>query len=118
MPSLKSAVLAAAISGATVAANSPNIAIDHSAVRDVAQKITADVAPIIENATNAEPWYRSRVTLGALLAVLSGTLASFGYALPDELRGQILDIAIAAGPVIGGVLALWGRWVAKKPLGT
>lgn len=118
MSSLKTAVIAAAVAGASSAAASPNIAIDRSAVQPVAQTIAARVEPIIQHATNSEPWYQSRVTLGALLALVSGVLAALGYVMPDELRGQVLDLLVAAGPVIGGIVALWGRWVAKKPLGT
>ena len=86
--------------------------------KEIIDQVIDKVAPVVLNQTNNEPWYQSRVTIGALLAVLSGLLGAFGYALPDELRGQILEIVIAAGPVIGGAVALYGRWVAKKPIGS
>ncbi|KAA0970790.1 hypothetical protein FPY71_09960 [Aureimonas fodinaquatilis] len=118
MSSLKTAVIKAAVSGAASAAASPNIAIDRSAIQPVAETIAARMEPIIQHVTNTEPWWRSRVTLGALLALFSGVAGTMGYVMPDELRGEVLELLVAAGPVIGGIVALWGRWVAKQPLGT
>lgn len=85
--------------------------------RLIVDTATVKAGPVIKNQTNDEPWYQSRVTLSAILAIVSGLLAAFGYALPDELQGQLLEIAVAAGPVIAGVGAIYGRWFAKKPLG-
>ena len=118
MSNLKNAIIAAAIAGASSAAASPNIAIDRSAVEPVAQTIAARVEPIIQHATNTEPALQSRVTIGnavTLLAVLAG---AFGVEIaPDDQA--LLVTAISGAFVVGGAIySLYGRWVAKKPLGS
>lgn len=101
----------------------------HTAVRDAAVGLAAgevvdtgqiakEVSAVVINQTNNEPWYQSRVTLGAILAALAGILGLFGWAFPTEVQGKVIDLIIALGPVIGGALALYGRWAAKKPLGS
>lgn len=102
----------------TALAASPETNVSGNEKRRIAEEVIAQAAPVILNQTNNEPWWQSRVTIGSLLAVLSGVLGIFGYALPDELRGQILEIIVAAGPVIGGAIAIYGRWIAKKPIGS
>lgn len=83
----------------------------------VAEKVAKEVAPVIVNQTNQEPWYQSRVTWGAIIAALAGILGLFGYTLPEEMQGKILDAIVAAGPLIAAVVVWYGRWMAKKPLG-
>ncbi|GEC33570.1 hypothetical protein N181_25220 [Sinorhizobium fredii USDA 205] len=106
------------IIGAVVSAvGNPAVPAQPGAVSPIVEAVTSKILPEIINATNNEPWYRSRVTLGALLAAISGILGAFGYALPAELQGNVIDLIIALGPVVGGALALYGRWAAKKPIG-
>lgn len=62
MADLKSAIRSVVVQGAVAAANNENIAIADSAVGPVADIITTRVEPLIEHATNTEPWYRSRVS--------------------------------------------------------
>ncbi|HEV7255740.1 MAG TPA: hypothetical protein VGN97_21900 [Mesorhizobium sp.] len=83
----------------------------------VAAKVAAEVAPIIVNQTNNERWWESRVTWGAILAALAGILGLFGWAMPEEMQGRIVDVIVAAGPLVSALIVLYGRWVAKKPLG-
>lgn len=99
------------------AVGDPNVPAQPAAAAPIINAVTSKIAPEIIAATNNEPWWQSRVTLGALLAALSGILGAFGYALPAELQGDVIDLIIALGPVVGGALALYGRWVAKKPIG-
>jgi hypothetical protein len=115
-------IIREALAGATKGALDRTVgsAIDTNEKREIVDRVLTEAAPVVLNQTNQEPWYQSRVTLSALLAILSGLLATLGYAdiLPNELRGQLIELFIAAGPVIAGVGALYGRWVAKKPLGS
>lgn len=73
--------------------------------------------PAIRHAANAEPWYRSRVTLGAILSALAPVLGFFGVALGPEHQEAIVALIVAIGGIVGPALTLWGRWAAKTPLG-
>lgn len=106
------------IAGAVVeAVKSPETNATMSDAKPIADAVAAEVVPVVINQTNQEPWYQSNVTLGALLIVVTRLLAHFGYAIPQELHGPILDLIIAFGPYVGGAWVLFGRWVASKPLG-
>lgn len=86
----------------------------------VTAAVAAEVAPVLINATNSEPWYQSRVTWGVILAA-AGTLAKpFIGDLPiDESQTADIVAALATlGQVVGFVLTLYGRWKAKKPIGS
>lgn len=111
-------VRTAIVKGVAKAASDPDLSTDRSDVSAVTSKVFTEVAPIVAHVTNQEPWYQSRVTLGSILALVAGILSLFGYAFPSELQGQIIDLVLAGAPLIGGALALYGRWVAKKPLGS
>lgn len=87
------------------------------AVQPIAEAVMKEVGPEILNATNNEAWFSSRVTLGAIAGLLGG-----GYTLvldftdgsmptPDSFTAQIAVIA-------GAALTLYGRWVARRPLGS
>lgn len=74
--------------------------------------------PTVRHAANAEPWYRSRVTLGAILSASAPLLGLFGLELTPDNKEAILALAVAAGGVVGPALTLYGRWRATKPLGS
>lgn len=83
----------------------------------VAQKAAEAVAPLLVNQANAEPWYQSRVTWGALVSIGTGLATLAGFAIgPDDVE-QIMVIGTAGGTLVGGLLTLYGRWKAKKPIG-
>lgn len=105
----------AAVVSETVA--KPTVAADPSAAPAITQAVMEEVQPRIEYLTNTEPWWQSRTTLGAIIIIASRLLAHFGHEIPQELHGAILDLIIAFGPYFGAGLALWGRWISKKPLG-
>lgn len=106
------------IAGAVVeAAKSTDNAMTMKDAKSVSEIVAAEVAPIVVNQTNQEPWYQSNVTMGALLIIITRLLAHYGYAIPQELHGPILDLIIAFGPYVGGAWVLFGRWIASKPLG-
>lgn len=70
---------------------------------------------IMVNQTNSEPWYKSRVTLGAVGAILGAiggiaTAIANGATDPAVYISQISVIAMS-------VVTLYGRWVAKKAIG-
>ncbi len=109
--------LAPAIAEAAARSGSPVAEADLPALGNaVAEAIAGDAA--LSHAANAEPWYRSRVTWGAIVAGLSpliGLLA--GHELGADERSLIVDMAMAGGSLAGALIALHGRWVARAPLG-
>lgn len=106
------------IIGAVVSAvGNPAVPAQPGAVSPIVDAVTSRIVPEIISATNNEPWYRSRVTLGALLAAIAGVLGLFGYAFPLEAQGKVIDFILALGPLIGAALTLYGRWAAKRPIG-
>ena len=74
--------------------------------------------PALEHVTNAEPWYRSRVTVGAILSAAAPVLGLIGFQVSPESRDLLVGVIVALGSVVGPALTLYGRWVAKRPLGT
>jgi len=81
----------------------------------VRKEVAEAVAPVIEHLTNNEPWYRSRVSWGAVFAILGG-ISTIGTALANGETN--LELYSTAGmSVLGGVATLYGRWAARKPLG-
>lgn len=110
------AILRSAVTAAVKeAVSNPEVPAQPNAVRPIVNAVLE--SPEVQHATNVEPWYQSRVTLGAILAAAAGVLGVFGYAFPSEVQGKVIELIIALGPVIGGALALYGRWVAKRPIG-
>lgn len=84
----------------------------------VARTVVREIAPMVQHATNTEPWYQSRVTWGALVSIGAGVLALFGIVLTPEDTALIIGLATSIGTAAGGILTLWGRWKARKPLGS
>ncbi len=94
------------------------------AVRDVTGKFTAqqgtpiaitEAAKVIVNQTNNEPWWQSRVTWGAIAAILGGLGTMAGLVAAGDWTPNLWVAAL--GSVGGGIGTIYGRWAAKKPLG-
>lgn len=88
--------------------------VDNNRADEVAARVTEDLAPRLQHQTNNEPWFRSRVTWGSIAAAFTAVGGMIGmFANGDfdpALAAQYLTV------LLGGGFALWGRWVAKKPL--
>lgn len=58
------------------------------------------------------------MTWGAIISTVIPVLGAVGIAVdwidPDEAAA----LGVALGTVIGGALTLYGRWKAKRPLGS
>jgi len=80
----------------------------------VAKAITKEIAPIVVNATNSEPWFQSRVTWGAIAAILSGLGTAASLLAAGDWSPELWLAAL--GSVGGGAGTLFGRWAAKKPI--
>jgi hypothetical protein len=76
-----------------------------------------EMAARIEHVTNNEPWYQSRVTWGAIVGIGTGLLGALGMSLDSADQAQLIQAGVGAGAVISGLITLYGRWAARKPLG-
>lgn len=83
----------------------------------VSEAIAREIAPTVMHKANAEPWYQSQVTIGALVSIGTGVLALFGIAVSPQDAELFIGVGVAAGTAIGGAITLYGRWKAKKPIG-
>ena len=100
------------------AAASPNLAIQQSDVPAVSERVVAEVAPAIEHLTNTEGWYKSRVVWGVLIAAASTVAKPIAGEVFDAVQTQdIVDAFAAGGQLFGFGLTMYGRWIAKKPIG-
>lgn len=64
----------------------------------------------------AKPWYQSKTIIGSFVAVGSGVAAAFGIALTPDDQTAIVDVVVAVGASVGGLLAIYGRVKAKQTL--
>jgi len=84
----------------------------------VAEKVAPAVlaSPELQHAMNSEPWIQSRVTIGAVVAIIAG---GYGLALDftDGTLPTVDALVSQAGAIAGAAIVLYGRWVATKPLG-
>jgi hypothetical protein len=94
-----------------------DVPVSNSQATQIAERVAQQVAPVIVNQANQEPWYQSRVILGSIVAILGGVLQLYGYSFSAEDQAMVVDV-IGQGITFAGTLfALYGRLVAKKPLG-
>jgi hypothetical protein len=105
-------------------AKSPSINLTDASADRMKTAITREMSSVIVNQTNQEPWYQSRVTWGAIMAVVAGGAGLVGYSFTAEDQAfwlnnieQGVQIASSAVALLGGAYAWYGRWRAKKPLG-
>ena len=73
-------------------------------------------APVLIHATNNEPWYQSRVTLGSGFVVLT-SIGTIGAMMTGTIPFNVEMLAANIATILGSGFALYGRYAAKKPLG-
>lgn len=102
------------------AAQNPSISLQREDVSRVTAGVVDAVAPLVQHATNNEPWYQSRVTWGVIVAGLSTIAKPLIGELPisAEQTGDIVNALATAGQAIGFGLTLYGRWRARRPIGS
>lgn len=84
---------------------------------DISNAVAKEVQPVVDHLTNQEPWYRSRVTWGAIASIALPLLGAFGVSSDIIDSDQFVALGLAIGTAAGGLLTLYGRWAAKKPMG-
>jgi muramidase (phage lysozyme) len=124
LPAILAAVLPTIIKEVvTRVAKDPTVPLDAPQPTVAAQEVATQVIervqqiPEVQHATNTEPWYQSRVMIGAWVSMIAGVAGALGFVLsPDDIE-LIVGAIVAIGSVVGGLTTLYGRWKAKRPLG-
>lgn len=105
-------------------AASPSINLSEASAERMKPAIIKEMSAVIVNQTNQEPWYQSRVTIGAILAAGAGVASLAGYTFTVEDQAywvdsisQGVELASGVAALAGGIYAWYGRWRARKPLG-
>jgi hypothetical protein len=86
----------------------------------IAAEVTKQVAPVVVNATNSEPWFRSRIFIGVGVAAVSFVTSRFlGFAVDETDFTDLTHIILMLIEAWGLFYAWYGRKVGatKKPLG-
>lgn len=109
------AIAAAALEAAKSAAASDHVDMRPSAARPVANRVAQELEPIVDHLTNAEAWWQSRVTLGSLTGIVGGAITIGAGIAAGSLDPELYAGGLAA--FLGGGFALYGRWMAARPLG-
>lgn len=81
----------------------------------VSAAVVKEVGPILEHATNNEPFYQSRVMIGSI-----GTIVTSVFGIIALYSAGVTDGELYAAPIsgiIGASFAIYGRLLATKPLG-
>jgi hypothetical protein len=87
------------------------------AIAPIAEAVAREIGPEILHATNNEGFIKSWVSMGSSGSIISVIYLAFyhiwttGDLPPPEIATPLL------GVFAGAVIALYGRWVAKKPIG-
>lgn len=102
----------------------PAVPADPASAAPIINAVTAKIAPEIINATNNEHWWQSRVVWGSIVAIaapLAAPLLSWvigeTVTISAEEQENIAAALAAAGSALGGLFAIYGRFVARKPIG-
>lgn len=116
--STKSVVTSAVVAAVKEAASSPANDLQAKDVGAVAKAVSENITPLVEHATNTEPWYQSRVTWGAIGAIMLPIAGALGVSADVISADEFVALGIAAGTVASGLLTLYGRYVARRPIGS
>jgi hypothetical protein len=116
MTSIKSAVQAAVVAGVASGVAHPATAAEGKDRKIISDAVMKEVVPLVVNATNAEPWFQSKVTIGAVITLIGG-----GYGLMldflDGVPPTVDSFSAQASTLLGAAVVLYGRWFPGKPLG-
>lgn len=83
-----------------------------AATKTVSDAVKEQIAPVIENQTNQEPWYKSRVTRGAVVVILS-TIAAIAKDYTDDGTVAFNDIYTYGATLFGAAYTIYGRFTAS-----
>jgi len=61
-------------------------------------------------------WYTSKAVWGGLVAIGAAVAGGFGVVIDTDTQGQMADLIVVGVGAIGGLLAIYGRIKAEKPI--
>ena len=115
MADLKTAIQDKVTTAVTTTVVKPEVQAELSAAPAIIDAVLNKILPIILNSTNNEPWYQSRVLWGQVLSV--GGIISAGLGVQFNASTQQVLVSLIPS-LIGVGITLYGRFKAKKPLGS
>lgn len=110
---MNTAVITALAEAVSATVKRDDVPAQSGAIKPIVDAVT----PIVANATNNEPWFQSRVTIGAIVSIAVPALGALGVSADVVDADQLTALLVALGSLIGGAITLYGRWKARKPLG-
>lgn len=66
--------------------------------------------------SESKPWLQSKTIIGAGVSVAASILHMTGLSISDADIAATVDAIVTIAGAIGGLLAIYGRVVASKPL--
>jgi len=93
-----------------------NIPVTRRDAPKVREVVTQEVKEYTENATNNEPWYRSRVLIGGFGALMVQT-GNIVVMLTDDVPNSMEDYWGQIAVMVPILFAIYGRLATRKPLG-
>lgn len=96
-----------------------SVPVTNSKAPQIALEVAKELQPVIENQTNAEPWYQSRIFWTQAIAIVSGVVGLvWGLEISPQDRDLILLVVIGINSVVTPAGALYARFkTGLKPLG-
>lgn len=64
----------------------------------------------------AKQWYESKTVWGGIAAGVAGILGVLGYTVDPAFKDVAGELGLAIAGLVGGALAIWGRFKATKSL--
>lgn len=66
------------------------------------------------SAADTKPWYTSKGTLGAIVAVLALGLGMAGYQVSEDMQAEMVQAVLDVVALAGALVGLVGRLTASK----
>jgi len=109
-------IAAAVVEGVRDAAGNPNNAMTAADVPAVAAAVQDAMArdPVVQNATNQEPWWKSRIWVGIITAAFGVVLARLQIQFTANEQALINQVTPYVPQVLGLAIATVGRAVGNR----
>ncbi|QLF69878.1 hypothetical protein FE840_010205 [Peteryoungia desertarenae] len=65
---------------------------------------------------DTKPWYQSKTVWGALIAIAAPLADMAGLTVDEAMKGELADHLVSIAGAFGGMIALYGRVVATRPI--
>lgn len=93
----------------------PSVNADPSSAYPISQAVSSAVIPDILHATNNEPIWQSRVMIGSIATIVTSLFGIYALYSASVTDGELYAAPISA--ILGAGFAIYGRTIAKRPIG-